>query len=99
MNNTNLTCVAATAGTSIGQEIWIEFCHYQLSTQNFIQHSWYIVYFHIHMHVVKTITFLQIAGSAVRLLTNIPHCCTVHIGVFSDPMWSINLSVLTTSQS
>ena len=44
-----------------------------------------------------TITFQQIAGSAVRLLTNIPHCCTIHVGVFSDPMWSINLSVLTTS--
>ena len=44
MNNTNLTCVAATAGTSIGQDMWIDICHYQLSIQNFIQHSWYIVY-------------------------------------------------------
>jgi len=53
-----------------------------------------------YMQPIKnTITFHQIAGSAVRPLTNIPHCCTVHIGVFSDPMWSINLSVLTTSQS
>ena len=41
-------------------------------------------------------TFSQIAGSAVRLLTNIPHCCTVRIGVFSDPMWSIDLPVTTT---
>ena len=48
---------------------------------------------------VYIITFPQIAGSAVRPLTNIPHCCTIHIGVFSDPMWSINLSVMTTSHS
>ena len=48
MNNTNLTCVAATAGTSIGQEIWIEICHYQLSIQNFIQHSWYTVYLYTY---------------------------------------------------
>ena len=40
--------------------------------------------------------FTQIAGSAVRLLTNIPHCCTIRIGVFSDPMWSIDLPVTTT---
>ena len=39
------------------------------------------------------------AGSAFRPLTNIPHCCTIHIGVFPDPMWSINLSVMTTSRS
>ena len=95
MNNTNLTCVAATAGTSIGQEMWIEVCHYQLSIQNFIQHSWYTVF----SYARKTITFHQMAGSAVRPLTNIPHCCTIHIGVFSDPMWSINLSVLTTNKS
>jgi len=31
-------------------------------------------------------TFPQVAGSAVRPLTNIPHCCTKRIGVFSDPM-------------
>ena len=95
MNNTDLTCVAATAGTSIGQEIWINVCHYQLFTQNFIQHSWYTAHNYAYAHN-KVITFLQMAGSAVRLLTNIPHCCTIHIGVFSDPMWSINLSVLTT---
>jgi len=46
MNNTNLTCVAATAGTSIGQEIWIEVCHYQRSIQNFIQQSWHIAYYY-----------------------------------------------------
>jgi len=45
------------------------------------------------------LTFPQIAGSAVRPLTNIPHCCTIHIGVFSDPMWPVNLSVLATSLS
>jgi len=44
-------------------------------------------------------TFPQVAGSAVRLLTNIPHCCTIRIGLFSDPMWSINLSVSTTGLS
>ena len=39
--------------------------------------------------------FFQVAGSVARLLTNIPHCCTIRIGVFSDPMWLINLSVAT----
>ena len=50
MNNTNLTCVAATAGTSISQEIWIDICHYQSPIQNFIQHSWYITCKHIYAH-------------------------------------------------
>ena len=44
MNNTNLTCVAATAGTRIGQDMWIGVCHYQLPIQNFIQQSWYIIH-------------------------------------------------------
>ena len=39
MNNTRLTCVAATAGTRIGQDLWKDVCHYQLSLQNFIQQS------------------------------------------------------------
>ncbi len=42
MNNTNLTCVAATAGTSIGQDMWTGICHYQSPTQNFTQQSWHI---------------------------------------------------------
>ena len=93
MNNTSLTCVAATAGTRIGQDMWIEVCHHQLSIQNFI---WLSQYIYILLYIF---TFPQIAGSAVGLLTNIPHCCTIHIGVFPDPMWPINLSVMTTSQS
>jgi len=36
--------------------------------------------------VNRSYTFPQVAGSAVRPLTNIPHCCTIRIGVFSDPM-------------
>lgn len=39
MNNTSLTCIAATAGTRFGQDIQIENCHYQSSIQNFIRHS------------------------------------------------------------
>ena len=46
--------------------------------------------------LVKSYTYSQVAGSAWRLLTNIPHCCTIRIGLFSDPMWSINLSVTIT---
>lgn len=95
MNNTSLPRIAATAGTRFGQDIQIENCHYQYSIQNFIRRS-RNVYVRITLHIL---TFLQVAGSAVRLLTNIPHCCTIRIGVFSDPMWSINLSVSTTGLS
>ena len=47
MNNTNLTCVAATAGTSIGQDMWIDICHYQLSIQNFIRKE---IHINIYAH-------------------------------------------------
>lgn len=64
--------------------------------------SYVIIYLdkYIYKYLVGLFIYFiifQIAGSVVRLLTNIPHCCTIRIGVFSDPMWPINLSVLATN--
>jgi len=55
----------------------------------------------LYLHMVSLLpgrsgSPFQVAGSAVRPLTKIPHCCTIRIGVFSDPMWSIDLSASTT---
>jgi len=95
MNNTSLPCITATAGTRFGQD-------------NIDRKLSFIIYLPRTIYTYKvssacpqggTCVFLQVAGSVVRLLTNIPHCCTIRIGVFSDPMWSINLSVTTTSLS
>jgi hypothetical protein len=35
---------------------------------------------------IKNLKIIQIAGSVVRLLTNIPHCCASRPGIFSDPL-------------
>jgi len=81
---------------------------YELSHKNRSLRTqiWKLYIFYLSFHTKTEVskksklhTFPQIAGSAVRLLTKIPHCCTIHIGVFSDPMWSINLSVSTTGLS
>lgn len=71
MNNTSLHRIAATAGTIFSQDLQIQFCHYQFNIQNFIWINHY--------------SFRQVAGSAVRPLTNIPHCCTNTYQVFFRP--------------
>ena len=54
------------------------------------------MWFNHYCIYTNTLTFFQVTGSALRPLTNIPHCCTQKHWVFSDPMWSINFPVTTT---
>nr|YP_009568461.1 hypothetical protein [Drechslerella brochopaga]QBL02542.1 hypothetical protein [Drechslerella brochopaga] len=84
MNNTSLACITATAGTCVCQDTWIENCHYHYSIQNF--NPWPFgrgldpcahIFIHTNTIPPHLRPFLQIAGSAFRLLTNIPHCCTI----------------------
>jgi hypothetical protein len=104
MKNASLPCITATAGTRFGQDtinLKTNFIKFNFKNLSFVMFNLGLLETHTHMwRVITTVSLLppsQVAGSVLRPLTNIPHCCTIHIGVFSDPMWSINLSVATTS--
>ena len=67
MNNTSLIRIPATAGTYF-VKTKCTYCHYKYVYRNLFDKSIFLI--RINQ------AFFQVASSAVRPLTNIPHCCT-----------------------
>jgi len=72
MNNACLSCLTATAGTWVGQDLEAYYVIIKIYSELFALMPYIL---HIGTENDFDFSFLQVAGSAVRLLTNIPHCC------------------------